>query len=75
MIKKAIENRERQLIQHWVEISNILDFRLNPHLKDAMDNIWKQKQKVQEDKEHLIVEYSSPWSLYSFLLYVIINIP
>ncbi len=59
MIKKALDIRERQLIQQWAEISNIIDFRLKPHLQEAMDNIWKQRAKVKEDKERLIVEYST----------------
>lgn len=58
-IRKAIENRNEQLIRQWAEITNILDFRLKPHLKDALKNIEKQLQKLGEEKEKLYVEYST----------------
>ena len=58
MIEKAINARENQLVHQWAGIVNIIDFRLKPHLKDALKNIEEQKRKVLEDKEQLIVEYS-----------------
>ncbi len=57
-IRKALENRNVQLIKQWAEISNILDFRLKPHLRDAMENIEKQLELLKQDKEKLYVEYS-----------------
>lgn len=36
----------------------MLDFRLKPHLRDALKNIEKQLERLQEDKEKLYVEYS-----------------
>lgn len=57
-IRKALENRNRHLITQWAEITNMLDFRLKPHLKDALKNIEKQLSDLQEDKEKLYVEYS-----------------
>lgn len=58
-IRKAIKNRHRQLITQWAEINNVLDFRLKPHLKNALENIEKQLKKLARDKEELFVEYSS----------------
>jgi hypothetical protein len=57
-IRKAIENRNKQLMTQWAEITNILDFRLKPHLREALRNIEKQLQNLQEDKEKLFIEYS-----------------
>jgi hypothetical protein len=57
-IRKAIENRNRQLISQWAEITNVLDFRLKPHLTEALRNIEKQLNELQTDKERLYVEYS-----------------
>jgi hypothetical protein len=59
MIKKALDVRERQLLQQWAEINNVIDFRLKPHLQEALDNVWKQKKKVQDDKERLLLKYST----------------
>lgn len=42
----------------WAEITNMLDFRLKPYLRDALKNIEKQLERLQEDKEKLYVEYS-----------------
>lgn len=58
-IRKALDNRNRQLITQWAEITNVLDFRLKPHLKKALENIEKQIEDLREEKEKLYVEYSS----------------
>lgn len=58
-IRKALSNRNRQLLTQWAEITNVLDFRLKPHLRDALGNIEKQLEQVKKDKEKLFVEYSS----------------
>jgi hypothetical protein len=57
-VKKALENRNRQLVSQWAEINNMLDFRLKPQLAEALENIQKQIKKLDEDKEHLFYEYS-----------------
>lgn len=57
-IRKAIENRRHQLLQQYAEINNMLDFRLKPHLTEAMKNIEKQLREVEDDREKLFVEYS-----------------
>ena len=57
LIKKALDIRERQLVQQWAEINNILDFRLKPELKIALKNIEKQRHQVMKDRETLLMEY------------------
>ena len=57
-IRTAIENRRKHLITQYAQINNILDFRLKPHLRDAMKNVEKQLHEVEEDREKLFVEYS-----------------
>jgi hypothetical protein len=57
-IRKAIDNRNRHLITQWAEITNVLDFRLKPHLNEALRNIEKQLQALRDDKERLYFEYS-----------------
>ncbi len=57
-IRKALENRNRQLITQWAEITNILDFRLKPHLNEALRNIEKQLDILKHDREKLYVDYS-----------------
>lgn len=57
-IRKALDNRNRQLITQWAEITNVLDFRLKPHLKEALRNIEKQLEHLKNDKEKLYIEYS-----------------
>ena len=57
-IRKALDNRDRQLIKQWAEINNMLDFRLKPHLKTALKNIEKQLKRLNNDREQLYLEYS-----------------
>ena len=58
MIKTALDNRERQLTVQWAEIVNFLDFRLKPHLKEALENVQKQLKSLTKDRERLYLEYS-----------------
>jgi len=58
-IRQALDNRYNQLLRQWAEINNILDFRLKPHLKEALKNIQIQMKKLDQDREKLYVEYSS----------------
>lgn len=59
LIKKALDIRERQLVQQWAEINNVLDFRLKPELKVALKNIEKKRHEVMSDRERLLMEYFS----------------
>ena len=54
MIKTALDNRERQLTVQWAEIVNFLDFRLKPHLKEALENVQKQlKASLRTEKDSI----------------------
>jgi len=57
-IRTAIENRHRQLITHWAEVNNMLDFSKKPHLSEALENIMMQIKKLEKDREKLYLEYS-----------------
>jgi hypothetical protein len=57
-IRKALDNRNRQLVLHWAEINNILDYSTKPELKIAQENIQNQIKKVDKDRERLYLEYS-----------------
>lgn len=59
-IKKALDNRRKQLLKQWAEVNNILDFSKKPHLAEALKNITKQIKIVEGDREILFVEYSKP---------------
>lgn len=59
LIKKALDIRERQLVQQWAEINNVLDFRLKPELKIALKNIENKRHQVMADRESLLMEYFS----------------
>jgi hypothetical protein len=56
-IKTAIENRRHQLLQQYAEISNVIDFRLKPELKQTLDNIHQQIKKLDTDFEKFSMEY------------------
>jgi ribosomal 50S subunit-associated protein YjgA (DUF615 family) len=57
-IRDALENRHRQLITHWAEVNNILDFSKKPQLTEALENIMLQIKKLETDREKLYLEYS-----------------
>lgn len=57
-IKQGIDNRKRNLTLQWAEINNILDFRLKPHLKEALRSIEKQLKTLDKDRETLYVHFS-----------------
>ncbi len=57
-IRTAIENRRKHLLTQYAELNNVLDFRLKPHLKKAIDNVLKQLKDIEKDREVLFVEYS-----------------
>lgn len=59
MIRKALDIRRKQLLTHWAELNNALDFSKKPHLKQALKNIEQQLEKLRDDKERLYVQYSN----------------
>lgn len=58
-IRKALDNRNRQLVVQWAEVNNMLDFHKKPYLKVALKNIEKQLALVEKDREKLYLEYSA----------------
>ena len=57
-IRTALENRRKNLLLQWAEISTILDFSKKPELAEALKNIEKQLRTIEDDRETLFVEYS-----------------
>lgn len=57
-VREAIKNRKHFLLLQWAEISNTLDLRLKPELKEALKNIEKQQGKVNIDEERLQIEFA-----------------
>jgi ABC-type phosphate transport system auxiliary subunit len=58
LIRKALKNRERQLRLHWADLSNQLDFSEKPYLKKALKNVKEQLDRLAEEEEKLLIEYS-----------------
>jgi len=58
-VKQGLENRNKQLLTQWAEIVNTLDFRLKPHLAEALKNIEKQMKLLDKEREKLYLEYST----------------
>jgi hypothetical protein len=59
LIRKALDNRQRQLITQYAELNNALFFSKKPHLHEACKNVERQLHKLAEDREKLYVEYSN----------------
>ncbi len=57
-IRKALDNRNRQLLVQWAEINNTIDFRLKPQMAEALENIQKQMKKLDAERDRLYFEYS-----------------
>lgn len=57
-IRRAVENRRRQLLMQWAEVNNMIDFSLKPHLAETLKNIEKQLKVVERDREKIFVAYS-----------------
>lgn len=57
-IRKALDNRNRQLLVSWAEINNTIDFSLKPQMAEALKNIQEQMKKLDDDRDKLYFEYS-----------------
>jgi hypothetical protein len=57
-IKKAIDNKRKQLLVQWAEVNNMLDFSKKSHLAETLKNIEEQLDIVERDRELIFVEYS-----------------
>ncbi len=60
LVKKAIENRDAQIWRHYAELNNVLDLRLKPQMKPAMDKLVEEHKKLMDEKEKLFVKYAMP---------------
>ncbi len=59
LIKKALDIRERQLVQQWAEVNNVQNFRLKPELKKVLKNLEDKRREVMNDRERLLSVYFS----------------
>lgn len=58
LIRKALDNRYRQLVTQYAELSNVLDFSKKPEIRSAMENVDAQIKILRRDKEALYSQYS-----------------
>jgi hypothetical protein len=58
-VRKALENRNHQLLGQYAELNNVLDLRNKPDVWKAIKNVEKQLHELLETKEKLFSEYSS----------------
>jgi hypothetical protein len=58
-IRKALDNRNRQLLGQYAELNNVLDLRNKPEVWKAIKNMEKQLHELLEIKEKLFSEYSA----------------
>jgi hypothetical protein len=57
-IRRAIENRRRQLVVQWAQINNVLDFHAKPELKEVLDKISDQIRQLDRDQEKIWIEWA-----------------
>lgn len=57
-IKQGMDNRKKNLTLQMAELYNVLDFRMKPDLKDAINNIHNHLSKIEDDREKYYLEYS-----------------
>lgn len=57
-IRRALDNRHKQLLTQYAELNNVLDLRLKPDIWKAIRNMEKQLHHILEEKERLFAEYS-----------------
>ncbi|MDO8577232.1 MAG: hypothetical protein Q7R82_02705 [Candidatus Daviesbacteria bacterium] len=59
-INKALKNRERQIMQQYAAVNNVLDFSKKSEAQAALKSIEEQYKKFRDTKEKLLMEYSKP---------------
>ncbi len=57
-IRKAIENRRKQLVVQWAQVNNVLDFRLKPELQEVLNKLSERIRQLERDQERIWVEYA-----------------
>ena len=60
-IRQGMDNRRAQLLTQWAEMDRAVDHRLKPELQAAQNNIWKQLEKLESDRERIYFEYSEKY--------------
>lgn len=58
-IRKALDNRQKQLLTQYAELNNVLDFSKKPEIHQAVKNMEKQLSNLLKEKERLYAEYST----------------
>lgn len=59
LIRKALDNRQRQLITQYAELCNVLNFSKKPQIHEACKSVEKQLKNLDKDREKLYTEYSN----------------
>jgi len=59
LIRKALDNRQRQLITQYAELNNVLCFSKKPNIHEACKRVEEQLANLSQDKERLYIEYSN----------------
>lgn len=59
LIRKALDIRQRQLITQYAELNNVLNFSQKFNLHQAVKNVERQLQELEQDRERLYIEYSN----------------
>lgn len=57
-VRKALDNRRKQLLTQWAELNNVLDLRNKPDVWKAIKNVDEQLHELLEEKERLYLEFS-----------------
>jgi hypothetical protein len=58
-IRKGLDNRRKQLLTHWAELTNVLEFSKKPKVQEAVKKVEQQVADLLKEKERLYVEYST----------------
>lgn len=58
LIDEALHNKEKHLWKQWADINNQLNFSKKPYLAEGLSNIQKQIDRLHDDQERLLLEYS-----------------
>lgn len=56
-VNEAINNRRSKLLAHWAYINRTSDWSLRDDLKQASKKIEEQLNKIEKDRQRILVEY------------------
>jgi hypothetical protein len=57
LIREAIRNRRNQLRKEYADVFNVLNFSKKPELQSVLDGIVQKIQSLDDDEEHIWLEY------------------